>query len=168
MHVQVTPVSAAVETVPTEVALRSIREIPFGELIIALYASDMPDAGPAPEELSITQLAAWVVQGIGRLGEVEVWHRDYQIRRRKITSREVFGNTVREQYAADLALRLDEAMEEIGIDRQPRFGWVCLLPEGQEDFAWQQRMSLRDVEFCFRLCDHNPQKTRRLRAGGAA
>ncbi|NJP27832.1 hypothetical protein OHB01_11600 [Microbispora hainanensis] len=148
------------ETVPTEVALGSIREVPFGELIIALYASDMPDAGPAPEDLPVGQLVGWAVQGIARLGEVEVWHRDYRMRRRQIDSCEVFGNATREQYAADLALRLDEAMEQIGIDREPPFGWVWVLPDG-EDFAWQQWMSLRDVEFCFRLCGHSPQEARR-------
>ncbi|MEU6415683.1 hypothetical protein [Microbispora sp. NPDC046933] len=84
---------------------RSIREVPFGELIIALYTSDMPDAGPAPEDLPVGQLVGWTVQGIARLGEVEVWHRNYRMRTQQIDFCEVFGNATREQYAADLAPR---------------------------------------------------------------
>lgn len=159
MHVQVTPALGLVETVPAEVALGSVREVPFGELIVALYASDMPDEGPVPEDLPLGRLVGWAVQGIARLGEVEVWHRDYRVRTEQIDSREVFPDVRREEYAAGLALRLNQAMEAAGIDREPRFGWVWVLPDG-EDVPWQKWMPLRDVEFCFRLHGYSPQEAR--------
>ncbi|MER5647291.1 hypothetical protein [Streptosporangium sp. NPDC002524] len=135
----------AAPTVPA-----AVLAMPMQEWAVALYASDMPTrrGDHTPE-----QTIAWILQGLERLGEVEVWRRDWQSRKLGATNtpgdesawRRLWPKPSRLRRAVGQAFMLSGALEEAGVRR--RFPTV-LVDHGTDEIGqhWASEVPARDVE----------------------
>jgi hypothetical protein len=111
-----------------------VTRMPYGELAVALYASDMPTpTGSRSARQDPQQIAAWVEQGTARLGgELAVWKRDREERefngrtanksrsqlskQEKAQERLLWPDRRREEYARSCAFWLRAAIEDAGVE----------------------------------------------------
>lgn len=130
--------------------------MPHGEWVAALYASDMPTKYG---EHSPDQVAAWIVQGVERLGgEVEAWRMQEETSRLPLGGsaegaaawRRLWPKPRRHQRAADLAYGLGHHLRDTGIER--RFPTVRVyLPVDEFGDLYSVEVPARDVEMRRRI-----------------
>lgn len=136
---------------PTAPAVPAVvMAMPSQEWAVALYASDMPTRyGKHSHE----QVIAWILQGIERLGEVEVWRRDWQSRKIAATRtpqaaaawRRLWPKISRQNRAVGQAFALAADLQDAGVTR--RFPMV-LVDLGTDEMGqhWTSEAPARDVE----------------------
>ena len=121
-------------------------ELTYGELAVALYASDMPTAkgSPAPAEI-----AAWAGQGLDRLGPARVWELDYRGRRavgRDPEYSAVWPSPRRAGAARALAYRYLRAREAEGHVAPLPSVVYAEVAEPDSGATWRVAVLRRDVE----------------------
>lgn len=131
--------------------------MPSNEWATALYASDMPTRRG---EHSADQIAAWIVQGVERLGgEVATWQRSQEFLKvldirddtqRNAEWRRLFPKLRREQWARDLAYRLSLDLRKAGVDRFFPKVRLLLPADGLGDL-YSVEVPARDVEMRRRI-----------------
>ncbi|MGJ6968771.1 hypothetical protein ACSDR0_43390 [Streptosporangium sp. G11] len=130
----------------------AILAMPNGEWAMALYASDMPTRRG---DHTAEQIAAWIVQGVERLGgEVAVWQRSQEFAKaldirdqakRSAAWKRLFPKPRREDRARGLAYGLSLDLRQAGVQR--RFPMV-LVDHGTDEIGqhWASEVPARDVE----------------------
>ncbi|MBF8187463.1 hypothetical protein ITP53_17320 [Nonomuraea sp. K274] len=157
--------TTAVISTRNTAALDLTLRLPYGELAVALYASDMPTRRLPARDIALEQVAAWVARGVERLGgEVKVWWLDFQSRQLGIRLSEAGATTSqerteyralwpqprREDSALSLAYVVCDLLRQAGHDR--RFPSVQVeLPMGGE--VYSVKVPARDIEMAARLAE---------------
>jgi hypothetical protein len=78
---EATQVGPVTVTTAREALISQVRELPYGELAVALYASSMPTSRAARGNLTAEQIETWAAEGLAQLGAVQVWRLTWRTRK---------------------------------------------------------------------------------------
>jgi hypothetical protein len=141
---------AQVRPEPATELIGQVRQLPYGELAVALYASSMPvrrtSSGTPPQ-----QIEAWAAEGLALLGAAQVWRLAWRTRHGTGPERDaIWPKPRREDTAWNMADAYLSAREADGYP-WPRPDWVDVeYPDGHGAMM-RNRYDRRDLEFAQRF-----------------
>jgi hypothetical protein len=109
-----------------EALFGQVRDLPYGELAVALYASSMPTSRAARRNTPAEQIEAWAAEGLELLGAAQVWRLTW--RTRNGTGPEhvaIWPSARREGAAYDMAWDYHRRRREQGHP-VPHADWVAV------------------------------------------
>ncbi len=125
-------------------------ELTYGELAVALYASDMPTRRRAAWSAAPDQVAAWAAQGVARLGRARVWQLDYRSRQSALRPGDeyeaIWPDSRRAGTANGVGYLFAMDRQQCGHPRPADGGVVYVeVPASDPVFTWQYPVSRRDL-----------------------
>jgi hypothetical protein len=127
---------------------------PCDELAVALYMSDMPDRQPKGDTWTLSQLAAWVLDGIATLGgTAETWRTAYRMRPAAeignwLEYRLFWDDPHREKTARRAAVQLTKSPQ---YDYKSLVAQVAIATDLIDGSEYQRLIDVRDICFAAEL-----------------